>query len=66
MGRINIEGKGLSVQEQIHIRLSNDILAQVQSLVDKGLFSNKNEAIRYVIREMLLKYKDLQKNDIDQ
>lgn len=44
--------------ELIHIRLSSDMLEKIETLVKKGFFSNKNEAFRSVIRDMILKYKD--------
>jgi Arc/MetJ-type ribon-helix-helix transcriptional regulator len=42
----------------LHIRISKDMADKVNYLIDKGLFSNKNEVIREAIRSIILKYKD--------
>jgi len=48
-------------RDLLHIRISKDMLKQFDSLIKKGLFSNKNEIIRESIRNTLLKYKDAKK-----
>ncbi|MBL7056572.1 hypothetical protein ISS07_06680 [Candidatus Woesearchaeota archaeon] len=45
-------------KDTLHIRVSQEIVNSLQNLVDKGMFSNKNEAIRESIRTILLKYKE--------
>lgn len=42
----------------LHLRISKNLMKELDKLVDKGLFSNKNEVIREAIRNSLLKYKD--------
>jgi len=41
----------------LHIRISKEMKNQMQSLIDKGLFSNQAEIAREGIRYILLKYK---------
>ncbi len=48
-------------RDTLHLRLSKDLLFELEGLIDKGLFSNKNEIIREAIRTTLLKYKELEK-----
>lgn len=42
----------------LHIRISRNMIKEIDKLVDKGLFSNKNEIMRASIRSIILKYKD--------
>ena len=45
-------------KEVLHIRISKELLNEIEDLVEIGLFSNKNEIIRGAIRTIILKYKD--------
>ena len=45
-------------RDVLHIRISQDMMSRLDSLIVKGLFSNKNEIIREAIRTVVLKYKD--------
>lgn len=46
---------------KIHVRIPKEMSKDLELLVKKGLYSNKNEIIRAAIRSTLLKYKDLKK-----
>jgi Arc/MetJ-type ribon-helix-helix transcriptional regulator len=41
----------------LHIRLSKDMEDRLDDLISKGIFYSKSEAVREVIRKMILKYK---------
>ena len=45
-------------KDVLHIRISQDMMDGIDSLIAKGLFSNKNEIIRGAVRTVVLKYKD--------
>ena len=45
-------------KDLIHIRISKDMEGSIYRLIEKGLFANKSEVIREVIRNTLMKYKD--------
>jgi len=46
-----------AIMELLHIRVGPEIKKQMQSLIDKGLFSNQAEIAREGIRYILLRYK---------
>ncbi len=52
----------MSNKELIHVRISHDMLKELEILINNGLFSNKNEVLRSGIRNILLKYHKLIKN----
>jgi metal-responsive CopG/Arc/MetJ family transcriptional regulator len=43
--------------ETLNVRLPDELLAVLDGLVDKGLFSNRSEAIREFLREYVLEHK---------
>jgi len=45
-------------KDTLHIRVSKELVDGMGHLVSIGLFSNKNEIVRGVIRNIILKYKD--------
>jgi len=44
--------------DKLHVRLSRDMVKQLDSFVTRGLFASRNEIIREAIRHILLKYQE--------
>ena len=54
----------MAKEDIIHIRISKDMENKIEHLIEKGMFANKSEVIREVIRNTLMKYKDeIEKNE---
>jgi len=49
--------------ELIHIRVGKGIKKQMKELIESGVFSNQAEIAREGIREVLLKYRSIKKED---
>ena len=45
--------------DSLQIRLTPELIRRVDKLVDNGIYSNRNEAIRDAVRRMALEYEVL-------
>lgn len=47
----------------LHIRIGKELKNKMQEMIDEGLFNNQAEISREAIRDLLLKYDKIDKND---
>ena len=47
------------VDSLIHIRVGKEIKTEMNSLIEKGLFTNQTEIAREAIRDLIIKYKSV-------